>query len=905
MKSCTFRIVFLTLLNLLLIQPPANAAEQVATVVAARGDILAVDINGNSRKLNVQAPVFGEDTIETGARGRLQIRFTDNTLVSLGQATIMKIAEYRWQPEKNDGALKTRIKEGTFRVMGGALAQAAPQNFKTETPTATIGIRGSMYAGVATADSLSVVFQGGKGIEVTNSFGTVAITKPGYGTKAVLGNPPLTPVKFSARDLDELSEALNGNGVEKKEEKKIEGTSPEEQEAPSSSDQQPATEGASAETSSSADLTVFTDEASLATAEPGPGTTVEVGPVPTATDPTTETFAVTDLLTKVATDTSQTRLVTDVSGSTSTTSPTESTGSALTGNYRFFLRDIDLTLTEPSHFDSTFLNYDAGTVNARLLATGELTGALANGDTFGPYLINNYNPTAASYAGISTSTNNISYLDPTLGPLNLTTTTHADSGGQFFYNTIYNSIDSTTDYLISRLIYAGIPSTTVPSEGIDLFTGHLIHNSTLGTNYDADREQISLEVSYYNGRIIGRSSEMDPASGKSGGAIFFGTLNSDGSAALSIIASGNPVNSAPPPTGPPPTGPSPTTTGSELISSSGSALANLYGNFNQGLGFTASGSDYSLFDNIRTGTWEATGAALRMPTSKIINNYPTSPQTYTGFVVGIADDTSTGAASRIFMSSAPGDFSMTADPTTGVLSGSINAAELTSTGAVTLTGLTVGGTTANSAFIGTEDMVAILSGSNLALSDYGNLLYNNGPLGPQITSTANNYLTWGYWEMAYTDPVDGSRDHLFSSQSFFVAGQPTDPAYISSIMNTSFSGNYTGKAFGVELDPTGQNAMPLSNGATNLTVNFQDPAVANAVTGSINFDQASLTINSAASTLNNNGFTAYVSSVSGATPMSSAVNGAFYGQAAEGVGGNFNAKLSTGVAYLGIFGGSR
>lgn len=896
MKSNTFWTVFLVLLALLLIQPPANAVEQVATVVAARGAILAVDSNGNSRKLTVQDPVFGEDTVETGARGRVQIRFTDNTLVSLGQATTMKIAEYRWQPEKNDGALKTRIKEGAFRVMGGALAQAAPQNFKTETPTATIGIRGSMYAGVATADSLSVVFQGGKGIEITNSFGTVTITKPGYGTKAALGSPPLKPVKFSARDLDELSKALNGRGVEEKEEQKIEGTSPEEQEATSSSDQQPATGGASSEaSSSSADFTVFTDEETIATAGPLPGTLDEGGSVPA-----TETFTVTNLRTTVATDTSQTMLANEVSGSTtSTTSPTESTGSALTGYYRFFLRDIDLTLSEPFHYDSTFLNYKSGMTNAIILATGELSGTLANGDTFGPYLINGYAPAAAGYAGISTVTNNISYLDSTLGPVNLTTTTYADSGGQFFYNTFHHSIDSTTDYLISRLIYAGLPATTIPTGGIDLFTGHLIHNNTSGASYDADREQTSIEVSYYNRRIIGRSSEMDPASGKSGGAIFFGTLNSDGSAALSIIASGNPGNSGPPPTGPP------TATGSEVISSSGSATANLYGNFHQGLGFTASGGDYSLFDNIQTSTWEATGGALRMPTTKIISNYPTSPQTYSGFVVGIADDTSTGAASRIFMSGAAGDFSMTADPTTGVLSGSINAAELTSAGAVTLSGLTVGGTAANSAFIGTEDMVAVLSGSNLALSDHGNLLYNNGPLGPQITSVANSYLTWGYWEMAYTDPLDGSRDHLFSSQSFFVAGQPTDPAYISSIMNTPFSGTYTGKAFGVELDPAGQNAMPLSNGTTNLTVNFQDPAVANTVTGSINFDQASLTINSAASTLNNNGFSAYVSSVSGVTPMSSAVNGAFYGPAAEGVGGNFNAKLGTGVSYLGIFGGSR
>lgn len=872
MKSFTTWTLFLAILALLPIPAPANAAEQVATVVAARGLVQALDVNGNSRKLAVRNPVFAEDTIETGASGRVQIMFTDNTLVSLGTATTMKIAEYSWRQGQNDGALKTRIKEGTFRVMGGALSRTAPQNFKTETPTATIGIRGSMYAGVATADSLFVVFQGGKGIEVTNAFGSVLITKPGYGTKTALGKPPLPAVKFSAREMEDLNKSLNGNGSGENLEKESDTTTP----APDNEQE----EGASRE-----------DEESLVTtaeAEPLPKTETlpEADADPTISDPATETATVAGQLTAVVTDSSQTTLTTDVDN-TASTIDTGGTSTALSGNFRIFLRDIDLTQPEPVFFDSTFLDYEAGTVAATILDSGELSGTLASGDTFGPYLISGYDPTLTSYSGFLTSEDSISYLDPTLGPLSLTATTHADPSGQFFYNTFYDVIDSTTDYLIGRLIYAGAPSPAIPGEGIDTFTGLVMHNSISSIYYDADLEPTSISISYYNRRIIGRIPETDPLAGKSDGPIFFGTINGDGSADFAIISSGSPFDN------------------SEIVASYGTATGNLFGNSNQGLGFTATGTDYSIFAGSQAGTWEATGASFRDPVTRYDSNYPTTSLTYTGYVVGVADDTSTGAASRIFMNSAPGDVSMSIDPNTGVIAGNIDADELTSAGYITLSGLTVGGTAATSAYIANDDLVATLSGSNLALADYGNLLYTDGPRTLPITGTANDFLTWGYWEMAYTDPLDGSQDHLFSSQSFFIAGQQTAPAYLDTIMNTSFTGTYTGKAYGVQLDYAGQYAMPLTNGSTNLTVNFQDPSLNDAVTGSIRFDQATMTVNSDPGSLNSNGFTAFVSSVSGLTPMTSAVNGAFYGPAAEAVGGNFNARLSTGESYLGIFGGSR
>lgn len=219
MKKSTFFPTIVLLLLLCLAAPLSSAYAEipgVATVVALRGTVVAQGKDGAARNLSIKSHIFQEDVLKTDKTGQLQIMFTDNSIISLGRDSELKIAEYRWQPGQKDGALKTQVKEGTFRVMGGALAKDAPQNFKTETPTATIGIRGSMYAFKSTNDSLSVVFQGGKGIDIFNGLGKVTITTPGFGTHVVLNTAPRYPSKFTEKELKSLNQGLNGNGGDDK-----------------------------------------------------------------------------------------------------------------------------------------------------------------------------------------------------------------------------------------------------------------------------------------------------------------------------------------------------------------------------------------------------------------------------------------------------------------------------------------------------------------------------------------------------------------------------------------------------------------------------------------------------------------------------------------------------------------
>ncbi|MCK5340291.1 MAG: FecR domain-containing protein, partial [Desulfobulbaceae bacterium] len=221
------------------------ATDGIGFVAAIRGKVSAVNIDGRSRGLSLKDEVFQADTIKTGKRSRIQLMFIDNSLISLGRNSEMKLTEYSWDKEKKTGVMKTEIKEGVFRVMGGAITKASPENFATKTPTATIGIRGSMYAGKTTADSLSVVFQGGKGIDITNPAGTVSITKPGFGTFVTLNEAPQMPTKFTVEDMADLNAELAGGEEETTDEGTPEGTDdtePADEEQPA--DEEAADEGA-------------------------------------------------------------------------------------------------------------------------------------------------------------------------------------------------------------------------------------------------------------------------------------------------------------------------------------------------------------------------------------------------------------------------------------------------------------------------------------------------------------------------------------------------------------------------------------------------------------------------------------------------------------------------------------
>lgn len=204
-----FVFFMLVLLGCAEIQAAENT-ESVGSVMALRGSATAVNSRGDQRTLSLHSHLYSDDSITTGKAGRLRILFKDNSIVSLGGNSTAKIAEYAWNKETGESKMKIKISEGVFRIMGGLITRKTPGNFTVEAPAATIGIRGSMFAGRVSPQGLFVVFEGGKGITLTNGTGTGIITQMGHAFSiprwdSPIPQPAITPLQTMNNLRQELA----------------------------------------------------------------------------------------------------------------------------------------------------------------------------------------------------------------------------------------------------------------------------------------------------------------------------------------------------------------------------------------------------------------------------------------------------------------------------------------------------------------------------------------------------------------------------------------------------------------------------------------------------------------------------------------------------------------------------
>ena len=121
----------------------AQAPAPVGQIVALQGSATAVGAGGASRALTLKAPIYMNDKITTMAGSRLQIMFTDNSVVSQGEKSSMTIDEYVFTPSKQtENACSLNLAQGVFRVVTDRITKLNPDRFKVKTKMATIGIRG-------------------------------------------------------------------------------------------------------------------------------------------------------------------------------------------------------------------------------------------------------------------------------------------------------------------------------------------------------------------------------------------------------------------------------------------------------------------------------------------------------------------------------------------------------------------------------------------------------------------------------------------------------------------------------------------------------------------------------------------------------------------------------------------
>jgi hypothetical protein len=90
--------------------------------------------------------LFETDALRTGADGTVGITLKDDTRLSLGPSSEVRLERYMFAPAEGGFAMVLKFARGVAAYVSGRMAKLAPDAIRLETPSAIVGVRGTTVA---------------------------------------------------------------------------------------------------------------------------------------------------------------------------------------------------------------------------------------------------------------------------------------------------------------------------------------------------------------------------------------------------------------------------------------------------------------------------------------------------------------------------------------------------------------------------------------------------------------------------------------------------------------------------------------------------------------------------------------------------------------------------------------
>ncbi|MDH5410997.1 MAG: FecR domain-containing protein [Alphaproteobacteria bacterium] len=190
---------------------PAMAATQTEIGVTS---LVVKDVEGKTdaeiRQLALRDNVYRYETVNTGFESASELRFADDTRISVGPNSTIVLDEFVYDPDPGEGALVLQMTEGVFRFFSGNMASS---NYKIKASNVTVGVRGTVLVMVARRDgTVAVIMESDDGVEVTGGAGEmVLLDKPGKATVAFADgtlSPPGNPPEWAMSRIRQMDNLL-------------------------------------------------------------------------------------------------------------------------------------------------------------------------------------------------------------------------------------------------------------------------------------------------------------------------------------------------------------------------------------------------------------------------------------------------------------------------------------------------------------------------------------------------------------------------------------------------------------------------------------------------------------------------------------------------------------------------
>ena len=142
---------------LLLVQP-VSASEPLGKVLKAKTQVSSSG-EGGRKSLDAQDPIFFMDRLTTNATGTGEFIFDDGTKLALGPSASLVVDRFVQKGQSSFSKFGVSATKGTFRWISGSSASAA---YKINTPTGTMGVRGTAFDVTTRNGRTHVVLLNGK-----------------------------------------------------------------------------------------------------------------------------------------------------------------------------------------------------------------------------------------------------------------------------------------------------------------------------------------------------------------------------------------------------------------------------------------------------------------------------------------------------------------------------------------------------------------------------------------------------------------------------------------------------------------------------------------------------------------------------------------------------------------------
>lgn len=120
-------------------QPAANEAGRIKI---ASGSVSIVR-DGQAIAAQPGQVVYEADTVRTGADGRVGLTLKDDTRLSLGPSSEIRLDKFAYAPAEGRLGFVLNVVRGVAAYVSGRIAKLAPDAVRLETPAAIVGVRGT------------------------------------------------------------------------------------------------------------------------------------------------------------------------------------------------------------------------------------------------------------------------------------------------------------------------------------------------------------------------------------------------------------------------------------------------------------------------------------------------------------------------------------------------------------------------------------------------------------------------------------------------------------------------------------------------------------------------------------------------------------------------------------------